>query len=224
MLKRLSRTLLPGLAIGLALATVGAAIAAMNTPTDVIAACVDHTGNLRMLVGTTDHCRPAETPVQWNITGPPGAGFLKAVDANSLTIGALYPNPEAHRVDNWSPGVPTTIVVIKADDIFVGVEIEKAGFNLYSQGTMDQLYWYDDSTCTGTKYLQSPSMLSKGFVTTDYVLHYDGPPYQSRAGGYRNVCHPMSPCTCTAFAEPGIYGVAAEYQLPAFTPPFRATQ
>jgi hypothetical protein len=73
---------------GLAGATV--AVAHGGDP-DLIHACVKNSGLLR-IVGAAETCRPGEQPLDWNITGPPGADGVSGWEIVQSGEFTLEPN------------------------------------------------------------------------------------------------------------------------------------
>ena len=67
------RRRLVAVAVGaLALICGGVAFATIVGNNDVISACYNQDGNLRVIDAATGHCKPGETSLAWNQTGPQG--------------------------------------------------------------------------------------------------------------------------------------------------------
>ena len=189
-------------------------------------ACVLKDGTIRM-VPPDESCRRNETLISWS-GGPPGAGQLRVVDANGLTVGALYPTPAAF-MPPWEftqVGPDINIAVIEVDQKPVGVAVTRNGFvpDLWPE----LVFVYKDSQCAGTKYMRSPTLLLRGAVGNDNVLYYPGSPLEQYMGWqplYRKFRDPMGTITCE-FGNPlgGWIGVVQQYTLPLYTPPFTVAQ
>ncbi len=139
----------------------------------VIRACVhNQTGNLRVVAETTS-CRPNESPLQWNVEGPPGP---PGTDGEPGPIGP--------------PGPPggTGITVLDADghalgtlvDLFGapgGVRVFKNGYfiNLHLSGIfavgMGHQFLWNDVNCSGTAHLGDGTQSGGVLVSTNAVVY-----------------------------------------------------
>lgn len=146
-MKRLKGTLIGVISLGLGLAALSPAHVYGGTPS-LIHACVKKSNGDVRIIAPGGTCRANETPLAWNISGPPGPegpegpagptgatgptgpqgptgpagpGSLRVVDANGQKVGEVV---GVDVLRNIGP-IPQAIVAFKADDVIVALAVDQ---------------------------------------------------------------------------------------------------